>query len=618
MHFYLFVVIIMLECKFYFFTHKMNKFKIKKAKERTLVWNKVRFYVDFLILICCFIIVVNIHPSNISNNLVNNSNLNTTSGKMIYVFHDYEWNEYIMNDSIHWSSSSWDYLFNDEIPDDIKWDEEKNIGSVSIWELFEESDNNSNMWDEEDNYSDSTKTNQISIEEIMADLWMDNLEDSGEVSSENDENIDQQDNNYKEDSESELWEIDSGSSDEEIIDNKDDALTLDAWNYESDDNMYEDSIYIVTERTWADNNSLIIEKFDNNWDIGNDNAINDEDSIDNQDTIENEKSGLLPAKAFSFVEEGWVLPTLVSWDDLFYNTADGSLSYIDNRTSDKKTDNWYNTDNEGKKSGITIIDDYADCITPRWYKIKHWESVLAYKQMDDAPDICNIERRFCWKWKLSGTYTQQWCSVNKNYSYEERWWPETTTTKQWWTSRSSSSRQAEWNTRENTNWTVNEKNSKTSWSFVFDGPNNNTYTEFTIGKSDNIRPEDSEVEQTDRPYWDCTAPRWEKVEHWQFVQAFKHKNWFSDLPCEAQFRLCTMWDLMWTFTESSCKTWDTSFIDWVYGAPTRETYSEQKLKLVKEQIESDEKKYNKDRKKIWKIENGDDLDELLYILDDNY
>lgn len=602
----------------------MNKFKIKKTKERTLVWNKVRFYVDFVILICCFIIAINIHPSSISNSLTDNGNLTETSGKMIYIFHDYEWNEYIMNDSIHWSSSSWDYLFEDEIPDNIKWDEEKNEDSVSIWELFEESDDNSNMWYEENNSSDSIKTNQISIEEIMADLWMDNLENSSVVSPENDENTDQQDNNYVEDSESELWKMDSDSSDEEIIDDEDDALTLDVWNYDSDGNMYEDSIYIVTEETWADNNSLIIEKIDNNWDIENGNVMDNENLVNNQDVIENENSmndknnGLLTAQTFTFVEEWWVLPTLVSWDDLFYKTSDGSLAYIDNHTSDKKADNWYNTDNEVKKSGITIIDDYADCMTPWWYKIKHWESVLAYKQMDNALDICNIERRFCRKWKLSGTYTQQWCSVNKNYSYEERWRAEATNTKKWWTSSASSSKQeSNWSTRQNTNWTVNVRNSESSGSFVFDRPSG-VYTDYTTGKSDNIRQEDPEVEQTDRPLWNCTAPRWEKVKHWQFVQAFKHKNWFSDLPCEFQFRLCTMWDLMWTFTESSCKTWDTSFVDWVYGSPTRETYSEWKLNLVKEQIESDEKKYNKDRKKIWRLENDDDLDELLYILDDNY
>jgi hypothetical protein len=36
----------------------------------------------------------------------------------------------------------------------------------------------------------------------------------------------------------------------------------------------------------------------------------------------------------------------------------------------------------------------------------------------------------------------------------------------------------------------------------------------------------------------------------------------------------------------------------VYGSPTWQTYSEEKLELIKEQIKDEEKNYKKDRKKI--------------------
>ena len=564
----------------------MKNFKIRKIKEKKIIWSKFRQYIDFVILGCCLIVAFNIRTSSQTTIITGNNNPSST--KMIYIFHDYEWNEYIMNDNIHWSADSWDYLFDDEVPNDIKWDEKKVSGSVSIWDLIKESENQSWYDDNNnsrDNISDSIKDNQVSIDDIMSDLWVTDSEPTDNVV----------------------------TSD---VDN--DSLVLDAWDY---DESYDDSYYAVKEEDSPDNNSLIIEKIGNDWD--KEDYVEEENYAREENTVKNVSDSSI-ARAFTFVEEWWVLPTLVPWNDLFFWDSDQALSYLDNHVSD--SNDWYSDGKNGdwsKKSGITIIGEYADCMTPWWYKIKHWESVLAYQQMDRAPDICNIERRFCWKWKLSGTYTQQWCLVNNNYTYEQRWdvKPSSNSSNSSNSSSSSSSTSSKseefkWGTRQNADGTVTVKNSEIWWSFVFDRPNN-TYSDFT-GNRDNLRPEDEEVEMTTRPRPGCTAPRWEKVKHWQFVQAFKHKNWFSDIPCEAQFRLCSVWELMWTYTESSCKTWDTSFVDWFYGSPTRQTYSEEKLELVRKQIKSDERKYNKDRKKIWELSNDDDVDELLYLLDENY
>ena len=574
----------------------MKNFKIKKIKEKKLIWSKFRLYIDFVILGCCLIIAFNIHVSPQQTIIKDNSG-NSTSTKMIYIFHDYEWNEYIMNDNIHWAADSWDYLFEDEVPSDLKWEEKKTSGSVSIWDLIRESEdqysynddnsdskNNVNPDSMENNNSDSVKDNQVSIDDIMSDLWI-------------------------------------TGSDATVIDTdiNDASLVIDTSDYESGDWIDDSSYYTVKEEVSPDNNSLVIEKHDNDW--------NNEDYVKEEDIVQNANNSSI-ARSFTFVEEWRVLPTLVPWNDLFFWNSDQSLSYLDNHVW--QYGDWYADDinaDWSKKSGITIIEDYADCMTPWWYKIKHWESVLAYQQMDRAPDICNIERRFCWKWKLSGTYTQQWCSVNNNYTYEQ-WWDTTSSSdssntssssssSNWFNSASSSkSDDFKWGTRQNADWTVTVKDSEIWWDFVFDRPNN-IYTDFT-GNRDNLRPEDEEVEMTTRPHPGCTTPRWEKVKHWQFVQAFKHKNWFSDFPCEAQFRLCTVWELMWTYTEYSCKTWDTSFVDWVYWSPTWQTYSEEKLELIKKQIKSDERKYNKDRKKVWELSNDDDFEELLYLLDENY
>ena len=268
------------------------------------------------------------------------------------------------------------------------------------------------------------------------------------------------------------------------------------------------------------------------------------------------------------------------------------------------------------KPGV-LIEDYADCNTPRWYKIKHWESVLAYKQMDNNPEICNIERRFCWKWKLSWTYTQQWCSVNKSYT-NEPYFSNNSNNYSYETNSETNKTYPEinnefnWNSKQKQDENIKTTNEEIWGSYVFDRPN---YTKSDFTSSDNLRTENQELEQTKRPHFDCTAPRWEKVKHGQFIQAFKHANWFYDAPCEMQIRLCSEWELLWTYKESTCKTWDTSFIDWVNGSPTRQTYSKEKLEWVKKQISNEQNYYEKTRKDATRSTNSTDLDRILFILD---
>ena len=541
----------------------MSWLKVKKTKEKKIIWTKFRSYIDFVILACCFVIALNIHP-NTTNNENNPSEIHT----MTYIFHDYEWNEHIMNDHAHGASNTRDYLFEDEVPEELKWEEKEIKDSISLGDLInnQESDHNNT-------YKDNVKDNQISFEDIMSDLWED------------------------------YQNTDLSESD---TDNETNSLIINVLDNESTNNENDD-YYIITEENLSwDSSSLIIEKIDNNENElvyekleveNNENeVINEKWEEKKNETIktnDNENDNLLRAKVFTFVEEGWILPTLVPRNDLFFNKNDDAIDHTDNSSGSQDKEPW-----------IKIIEDYADCMTPWWYKIVHWDSVLAYKQMDNTPGICHIERRFCWKWKLSGTYTQQWCSVNKNYTYEERGVPKTTTT--------SSDNDFKWWTRENPNWTVTVKKTEIWWSFVFDRPNK-IYSDFN--ESDNIRIESPWVEQTSRSYPDCTAPRWEKVKHGQFIQAFKHENWFSDSPCEAQIRLCSMWELMWIYTESTCKTRDTSFIDRVNGSPSWKTYSEEKLELVKKQMAAEERYYENTRQNGKKSIDSETLNRILYILD---
>jgi len=335
----------------------MNRFKIiRRQKDNKIIWTKSRFYIDVFISICCLIIAFNIHPNKYSDTS------DTETNKMTYIFHDYEWNKYILNDTIHWAADSMDYLFNKEIPENIQWNY---TDSVSLW--WNKSENSwTNNQDEE-----NIKDNQVSIENIMNDLWVN-------------------------------WEL---------KENNEDYLIISLWSNEgktenSENN--ENSTYSIKED--SENTTLIIEK--------------DQNKTENEYAEENDENNnkeFLTAKTFTYISEWRIIPSLLPWDDLSLNSINSQfLAY----------NNWE------RISWISIIDDYNDCMTPRWYKIVHGDSVLAYKQLDNAPDICNIERRYCRNGKLSWTYTQQWCSINKNYSYNLRWQaevPQKDDEIKWWT-----------------------------------------------------------------------------------------------------------------------------------------------------------------------------------------
>ena len=165
---------------------------------------------------------------------------------------------------------------------------------------------------------------------------------------------------------------------------------------------------------------------------------------------------------------------------------------------------------------------------------------------------------------------------------------------------------------ENTDWSVTIIASEIWHTSISDAPNR-TYSDYT--ETYNIREEEPWIEQATRPHPSCTTPWGEKVKHWDFIQAFKHENWFSDAPCEAQIRLCSLWELMWTYTESSCKTRDTSFIDWVNGHPSWKTYSKEKMDRIKKQIKNEKNYYENTRKNAERSTNSEALDKILYMLD---
>lgn len=75
----------------------------------------------------------------------------------------------------------------------------------------------------------------------------------------------------------------------------------------------------------------------------------------------------------------------------------------------------------------------------------------------------------------------------------------------------------------------------------------------------------------------CETPRGEKVRAGQFVKAYRFKNGFTDIPCQAQIRVCVEGNLEGFYEQPTCKPWETSFEDFREGYLDGEEPSVQRL-----------------------------------------
>ena len=221
-----------------------------------------------------------------------------------------------------------------------------------------------------------------------------------------------------------------------------------------------------------------------------------------------------------------------------------------------------------------LVFEERPCMTPWGYELEHGQSVLAYEQRSDAINVCNIQRRICKNGKLSWSYTQASC--------DETLWND-------WTVNWS-----EWGY-----WTVKKIAYSTYNSVRLDEfvqpPEYATYefAEFDVhwkrvkwpqepkmqklGNEDALSPEPVEVAQ-ERSLWAvCKTPWGEKVQPGHFVKAYRFKNGFTDIPCQAQIRTCVDGKLEGQYQYSSCQSWDTSYEDFLYWYMDSEQPSPQRL-----------------------------------------
>jgi len=252
------------------------------------------------------------------------------------------------------------------------------------------------------------------------------------------------------------------------------------------------------------------------------------------------------------------------------------------------------------------------CLTPWWYEIDHWGSVFAYQQRTDTPEVCNVQRRVCKNGKLSWYYTLPSCVINLDWSVN---WVDNSFQEQPSTNWLATS-----NIKDVPFHTYNNQSDK--WEFVQPKKVARTNTNYDLKWkinwvmepryiaweiSDWYEEEIPAVEQTQNPRKYCVAPWGEKVQQWQFVKAYRYQNWFYDIPCQVQIRLCVDWELEWTYQNPTCDFWNTSyedFLDWYMDS--EQPSPKRLLKMLQTDFEPDPEYWNNLAPEI--------IDKLLNIL----
>jgi hypothetical protein len=188
--------------------------------------------------------------------------------------------------------------------------------------------------------------------------------------------------------------------------------------------------------------------------------------------------------------------------------------------------------------------EYDKCTTPWNTSLEHWESVIAYEQRDDVPNICNAQRRTCDDWILNGNFEQWACQEDIEYKYTRV-------------------KVISYNSNKPGELIQNPKYAKNDWAeFDTDGkikqiseePNTNWDNSV---KDKNINEQNIKIWQNS--YYNCTTPWWEIVQHGQFIKAYESELWFTDQQCQVEIRLCLDWKLNWRYSNKKCEyIWVTS------------------------------------------------------------
>ncbi len=190
---------------------------------------------------------------------------------------------------------------------------------------------------------------------------------------------------------------------------------------------------------------------------------------------------------------------------------------------------------------LVIKNIYSNCSAPWWEDIEHWDFVLAYQQRDDNPEFCNIQKRSCDNWKLSGNFSQESCK-DISAKYEE---VEVVVHNKKVLSPLVAGRKV----------AITE-----SWNYFKDDLNTVWVNDGEFEKTQEVY-----VELEDNFKMFCVTEWGEKVNSGQFVKTYKNEYWFTDYPCEVKLVYCNEWSLKWWYDYPSCEYTDQSFQNFYSG-----------------------------------------------------
>ncbi len=195
------------------------------------------------------------------------------------------------------------------------------------------------------------------------------------------------------------------------------------------------------------------------------------------------------------------------------------------------------------------------CVTPWGEIVKDKDFVLAYQQRKDVNTICNIEKRACNNGFLWWSFIQSSCKEDVVYVYKK--------------AEVISYNQQVINTY------IQPTTAKNVWAeFTTQGKINETTKPIdTRGTSNNPVRTQSGIAQTTLPTKiGCISPRWQKIEHGQFVKAYKAPRWFIDLACDVEIRACVNGSLKGAYIYNKCTFNNTTYSEYLKaGSPKSNT-----------------------------------------------
>lgn len=220
-------------------------------------------------------------------------------------------------------------------------------------------------------------------------------------------------------------------------------------------------------------------------------------------------------------------------------------------TGTMQIDAWNaSTDSVIQQSGNTQVISLAkNCTTPWGEVVPHKDFVLAYEQRTDVNNLCNIQKRYCFNGKLTGSYKQKSCKQDEVYSYTQE-------------------DPVAYNNQKVDPLIQPDKAALSGASFDVHGKINTTETAIDTwpdGKSTGQPTIVTSVNQTPTDKRYCTTAWGEKIKNGQFIKAYKSSIGLIDMPCEVELRLCVDGTLKGHYTNRTCLVKNMTYRDYLVG-----------------------------------------------------